>query len=400
MSHALDDHLIALKATRLRRGMYVAALDRLWLHTPFPPGGFLVRDQKQIERIGRYCTYVYIDPHKSDEPLDMVLPFELLPPTLLAPQAERLSIDEELPWARQALNALRDSVQRMVREVRSGKLPSIEALNVGLVPMVESVKRNQDAMLWLLRTEEQDGYLYRRAMGTAVIATAYGNQLGLEHSALLELALGGLLMDIGKIEVPVTILAKTEALSEAEHKLVRKHVSHAVELVRIMENVPVSVITMVSNHHERHDGSGYPNKRSGSEIPLFARIAGIVDTFDAITQDRRYATAISAHTALRYLNGQRRIKFDGALLQEFIRAMGVYPTGTWVELLDGSIGVVCEQDPHWALTPRVAIVSKSNGMPMTAHTVHTTRLNPIIRARHKPGPGLSAPDLEVIMERG
>lgn len=397
MSQALDDHLIALKADRLRPGMYIAALDRLWLHTPFPPGGFFVRDQKQIERIGRYCTYVYIDPHKSDEPLDLVLPFEPLPPTLMAPQAERLSIDEELPWARQALEALRDSVQRMVRDVRNGRLPSVEALHIGLVPMVESVKRCQDAMLWLLRTDTSDGYLHRRAMGTAVIATAYGNQLGLERPALLELALGGLLLDIGKIEVPVPILAKADALSPAEHQLVRKHVNHAIELIRIMENVPTTVIGMVSNHHERYDGSGYPNQRRGSEIPLFARIAGIVDTFDAITQDRRYAPAISAHTALRYLNGQRRIKFDGALLQEFIRALGVYPTGTWVELLDGSIGVVCEQDPHWALAPKVAVVSKSNGMPMTAHTVNASRLNPIIRARHRPGPGLAAPDLEVIM---
>jgi len=110
MGNALDDHLVALKAERLRAGMFVASLDRLWLHTPFPPGGFYVRDQEQIERIGRYCTYVYVDPRKSDEPLNAVIPFEPLPPTLLAPNAESLSIDEELPWARQALEALRGSV--------------------------------------------------------------------------------------------------------------------------------------------------------------------------------------------------------------------------------------------------------------------------------------------------
>ena len=203
-------------------------------------------------------------------------------------------------------------------------------------------------------------------------------------------------MDIGKIEIPVPILAKSDNLSPEETGLVRKHVGHAVELIRIMDNVPDRVISMVSNHHERFDGSGYPNNRRGTDIPLFARIAGIVDTFDAITQDRRYAPAISAHTALRYLNGQRRTKFDDALLQEFIRAMGVYPTGTWVELLDGSIGVVCAQDNHWPLAPRIAIVSKSNGMPMEAHTVHATRLNPIVRARHRANPGFSAPNLETI----
>ena len=396
MSNTLDDHLVALKADRLRPGMYVASLDRLWLHTPFPPGGFFVRDAEQIERIGRYCTYVYVDPHKSDEPLDAVIPFEPLPATLLAPRVGSLTIEEELPWARQALLAFSTSIKTMIRDVRNGRLPELVNLNANLVPIVESVKRCPDALLWLLRTEKSDGYLYRRSIGTAIVATIYGNKLGFDRNALAELALGALLMDIGKIEVPVPILAKADNLSPEETGLVRKHVSHAVELVRIMDNVPDRVISMVSNHHERFDGSGYPHNRRGTEIPLFARIAGIVDTFDAITQDRRYAPAISAHTALRYLNGQRRTKFDDALLQEFIHAMGVYPTGTWVEMLDGSIGVVCAQDSHWALAPRIAIVSKANGMPMEPHTVHATRLNPIIRARHRANPGTVAPNLEQI----
>ncbi len=376
--------------------MFVASLDRLWLHTPFPPGGFYVRDQQQIERLGRYCTFVYIDPQKSEETLDFALPFEPLPATLMAPTAERLDIEEELPWARQAMTALRDAVREMVREVRRGRLPDLARLNAGLIPAVESAKRCPDALLWLLRTETSDGYIYRRSMGTAIISTIYGDKLGFDRAALGELALGGLLMDIGKIEVPVPILAKSDNLSPEETGLVRKHVCHAVELVRIMDNVPDRVISMVSNHHERFDGSGYPNNRRGTEIPLFARIAGIVDTFDAITQDRRYAPAISAHTALRYLNGQRRTKFDDALLQEFIHAMGIYPTGTWVELLDGSIGVVCAQNPHWPLAPRIAIVSKANGMPMAAHTVHASRINPIIRARHRANPGIGTPDIEAL----
>ncbi len=394
MGNALDDHLVALKAARLRPGMYVASLDRLWLHTPFPPGGFYVRDQQQIDRIGRYCTYVYVDPHKSKESLNSVIPFEPLPPTLLAPQADHLDIEEELPWARQALDALRDTVRKMVRDARNGRLPDIAALNAGLVPMVESVKRCPDAMLWLLRTDYNDGYLYRRAIGTAAICTAFGDKLGMDRAALLELALGGLLLDIGKIEIPIALLAKSDTLSDEETGLVRKHVQHAIELMRIMDGIPERVVGMVANHHERFDGSGYPNGRRGTEIPLFARIAGIVDTFDAITLDRRYAPAISAHTALRYLNGQRHSKFDDALLQEFIRAMGVYPTGTWVELLDGSIGMVCEQDPRWPLAPRVAITGRTNGLPMAPHTVNATRLNPIIRARHKANPAVDAPDLE------
>jgi HD-GYP domain-containing protein (c-di-GMP phosphodiesterase class II) len=398
MSKPLEDHLIALKANRLRPGMYVAALDRMWLHTPFPPGGFYLRDTQQIERIGRYCTYVYIDPANTmtsaKDSVDM--PFTMLPAAAMAPRVNQHDVGEELPWARQALGALQVSVRTMVHDVRQGRLPDTTALNTGLGPIVDSIQRCPDALLWLLHAESPKGYIYRRAIGTAVTATAFGRQLGFDRKALMELALGGLLMDIGKIEVPLQLLAKPEMLTPVEHGLVRRHVYHALEMVRVMDNVPDRVVDMVSSHHERFDGSGYPLQQRGTEIPLFARIAGIVDTFDAITLDRRYAPAISGHTALRYLNGQRRSKFDGALMQEFIHAMGIYPTGTWVELLDGSIGVVCSQDARWPLTPRVAVIKDSAGEKIAPHVLSTTRLNPVISARHVGETDLLAPDLEAI----
>jgi HD-GYP domain-containing protein (c-di-GMP phosphodiesterase class II) len=396
MSKTLENHLIALKTDRLRPGMFVAALDRLWLHTPFPPDGFYIRDQKQITKICRFCTYVYIDPNKSQEPANVLVPFEPIPPMSLAPLISEHSVGDEIPWARQALGALTEVVQLMVREARNGRLPNINDLNIGLYPIVDSIQRCPDALLWLARTEPTNGYLYKRSIGTAITCAVYGYRLGFDREALQELALGGILMDIGKIDVPITLLAKSGDLSPTEYNLVRKHVSHALEIVRCIDDIPERVVEMIGNHHERFDGSGYPNQKIGAEIPLFARIAGIVDTYDAITQERRYAPAISAHTALRYLNGQRNTKFDDALLQEFIHAMGVYPTGTWVELLDGSIGVVCAQDPCWALTPRIAITTDRNGRPREPHTITADRRNPIVSARHSSQSGLITPDLEAI----
>jgi len=396
MSKTLADHLIALKADRLRPGMFVAALDRLWLHTPFPPDGFYIRDKHQIAKIGRFCTYVYIDPLRSEEPTNVIVPFEQVPATALAPHATAHSVGEEMPWARLALDGLTAAVRHMIRETRTSHLPDLAALNAGLTPIVDSVQRCPDALLWLIRTDKPGGYIYRRSIGTAITAVAFGQRLGFDRDTLLELALGGILLDIGKIDVPVTILAKADNLSAVEYGLVQKHVCHALDMVRAMDNVPERVIDMVSSHHERFDGSGYPQQQKGTEIPLFARIAGIVDTYDAITQDRRYAPAISGHTALRYLSGQRSCKFDDALLQEFIHAMGTYPTGTWVELLDGSVGVVCAQDSQWPLTPRVAVTINRNGEPLIPYTVLANRLNPIVSTRHAGQAGLEVPDLEAI----
>ena len=396
MSKDLADHLIALKAERLRTGMYVAALDRLWLNTPFPPGGFYIRDQKQVERIRRFCSYVYIDPLKSEEPDDVVIPFEPIHPSALAPRINQHEVGEELPWARQALSALHETVRRMIADIHHGSLPDTATLNTSLLPVVDSVQRCPDALLWLLHTESLPGYVYRRAIGTAVTATVFGYRLGFDQEALLELALGGILMDVGKIDVPVAILAKPDALSPIEQSIVRKHVPHALGMVRVMDDMPIRVIEMVGSHHERFDGSGYPKQQRGTEIPLFGRIAGIADTFDALTQDRRYAGPMSAHTALRYLNGQRKSKFDGALMQEFIQAMGIYPTGTWVELLDGSIGVVCAQDERWPLAPRVALASDAHGCSIDPKVVVASRMNPIIKARHTRDADILVPDLEAI----
>ncbi len=128
MSKTLADHLIALKADRLRPGMFVAALDRLWLHTPFPPDGFYIRDKQQIATIGRFCTYVYIDPLKSEEPKNVVVPFEQLPATSLAPRTTTHSVGEEIPWARLALEGLTVAVRHMVHETRNSHLPDQAAL--------------------------------------------------------------------------------------------------------------------------------------------------------------------------------------------------------------------------------------------------------------------------------
>ena len=170
----------------------------------------------------------------------------------------------------------------------------------------------------------------------------------------------------------------------------------SIEIVSDMHAVPKRVMEMVSSHHERFDGTGYPYRQRGTEIPLFARIAGIVDTFDAITLERHYAPAISAHNALRYLNGQRRAKYDGALMQEFIHAMGIYPTGTWVEMLDGTIGVVCAQDNKGPLAPRVAVVTDANGQALAPRIVLASRANPIINARHTTLSDQHPPNLEAI----
>lgn len=333
--------------------MYVAELDRSWLHTPFPGPGMLVTATEQIDALARCCHYVYVDPQRSS------------PETLPALHGTTTSVpalaNDSFTAAR---NTLAEVVQRLAAAVQDARhygridLPPLQRAAASLV---NEVLIHQDACLWLIRLNGARGLLYRRSLGTAIHAVVFGRQLGLDQAELGHLALGGLLLDIGKITVPVPILAKPSELNPAERWFIHRHVQKGFSMVRLSDTVDMRVTEMVLGHHERIDGSGYPRRISGTEIPLFARVAGIVDTFDAITLNRRYATAMSAHDALRYLNHERGHHFDAALVDEFVHALGVYPTGTRVQLVDGSTGIVCAQNPEWPLRPTVLLTHDVEG---------------------------------------
>ena len=255
------------------------------------------------------------------------------------------------------------TVFRMAR--RMGRL-NLSSLNHCARTLVGSMLDHPNALMWTLRTKRSSGHVYRRSVGCAVYSIALGQKLRYEKDMLAELALGGLLLDIGKIAVPVPILAKPGALSATERMMAQRHVDRGFELMQSNGVASEGVSEMVLGHHERLDGSGYPQRMCGTEIPIFARIAAIVDTFDALTVDRPYAMSLSPHAGLRRLDADRGFKFDGALVDQFLGALGAYPTGTWVKLADGSVGIVCVQSPDDPLRPRIAIFLDPDDQPLSS----------------------------------
>jgi len=332
--------------------MYVAELDRSWLHTPFLGPGLMLTGDDQIEALRRNCRYVYVDPDRSE-------------PGLLSPGPATAT--ETADGFAEARAALDHSVRRLAEVVYDARHDA----RIAIAPLIhcagqlaETALHYPDACLWLVRMDSGHGLLYRRAIGTAICGVIFGRQLGLDRDELRQLALGGLLLDIGKTAVPVPILAKPQRLNAIERAFAHRHVQQGFALLRLDESVPGRVVEMVLGHHERIAGHGYPRRQKGTDIPLFARIAAIVDTFDALSNDRHYAGAVSGHAALRYLNSQRGVGYDAALVGEFVHAVGVYPTGTRVALTDGRSGVVCGQNPEWPLRPRVLVTESQLGQPL------------------------------------
>jgi HD-GYP domain-containing protein (c-di-GMP phosphodiesterase class II) len=137
---------------------------------------------------------------------------------------------------------------------------------------------------------------------------------------------------------------------------VYSHVSYGLEILQESGTLNQDVIDMVAHHHERYDGSGYPDGLTQDDIPSFARIAAIVDTYDAITSNRSYAAAISPSEAIRLLYQGRDAEFQAELVEAFIQAVGIYPAGTLVELSSGEVGVVVAEYRSRRLRPRVMVL--------------------------------------------
>jgi HD-GYP domain-containing protein (c-di-GMP phosphodiesterase class II) len=144
---------------------------------------------------------------------------------------------------------------------------------------------------------------------------------------------------------------------------VQKHVDYSVEIVSSIEGINDDVIEMVATHHERHNGSGYPKGLSGDKIPLFGKMAGIIDCYDAMISDRVYMSAISPHDAVRKLYDWSNIDFQLELVEQFIQVVGIYPVGTIIELSDGRIGVIVAHHRVWRLRPKIMLILDSDKNP-------------------------------------
>ncbi len=358
MATLLPAHLISVNCDQLQFGMYVAELDRPWLQTSFHSHGFMLTRDEQIEELRRICEYVYVDPVLSEHDDTEMFCTGLTGRVAVLTPAGQLT-----PLARQRmeLRVLAHAFAESVRGVRKSEALALTPLRQALTPVVTSLLADADTIPWLLATELKVGFLYRRALGSAVLMALSGKQIGFEHSLLDELALAGLLMDIGKLSVPIVILAKCQPLTNHERGFVERHVQRGLYMVRSASTISTALEDAVLGHHERLDGSGYPRGLRRTQLPLAARLAGIVDTYDAMLQDRRYALAMAPHDAMRLLNGMCDRKFDTAIVRSFMRALGLYPTGSWVQIADGRLGIVRQQTDDEPTRPRVALVCDSAG---------------------------------------
>ena len=372
-------------------GMYVAKLDRPWLETPFLFQGFTIKTPAEIAEISRYCKHVYIEKNSPKSP-DAARAGQLNPAkrrrqgafrrllSLLtqSPKAETIereptpgtfyknvvSAKAEMPVAAEVYQHSSGALADMMEQVRSGGKLDVKLLQSAVTPMLESVMRNKDAMTWLSRIKQADDYTYGHSVSCAIYAIAFGRHLGLPKDDLQTLGLGGMLLDVGKTKIPKELLCKTATLSAPEMKMMRDHVHFGEEILRATQGVDERVIAMVRSHHERYDGSGYPDGLKGPDISVFARIGGIVDYYDALITPRVYAPPISAFDAMSELHRGANRLFQSEMVEQFIQTVGVFPNGALVELSTAEVAVVVEQNHVRRLRPKLVLILDAERKPL------------------------------------
>jgi HD-GYP domain-containing protein (c-di-GMP phosphodiesterase class II) len=165
-------------------------------------------------------------------------------------------------------------------------------------------------------------------------------------------------------KVPMDMLSRQGKLEESEADLVRRHVAHGLDILQGTEGISEKIVEIVATHHERHDGSGYPKGLKGEMIPIYGRIMGLVDSYNAMTCARPHAQSRSPHNAVAELYKLRDTLFQAELVEQFIQTCGIYPTGTLVELSTGEVGVVVGVHSLKRLRPNVMLLLDREKAPL------------------------------------
>jgi len=359
-----------IPVVELRLGMYVAELDRPWLGTPFPFQGFPVTSADQIAALKQHCKTVVIDLERdtSDGPHDRR---GLTETSLLGSvvYTEAASIEKELPVARAIYSDFEETIRTTFDKLRAAEELDLESLKGPVRSMSRSIERNPDAMMLLSRIRQKGSDEFSRAVDTLIHMIAFGRFLQFPGERLLHLGLAGLLLNVGKVRLPDTILQKKGALIAEEIALAKTHVAHSVDLIRAAPGLSKDLEDIVIQHHERLDGSGYPQGLRGKQITIDGAIAGLVDTYSAFTSTRPYAEQMPPSAALNTLHKLRGTLFDEMLVEKFIECIGIYPVGSAVELNTGEVGIVIAQNLARRLKPRVMVILDARLKPIRPQVI-------------------------------
>ena len=366
-----------IAVSQLRVHMYIQELCGPWMDSPFWQKSFMLEDRATLAKIcASSIDEAWIDIARGLDVAADEVAADLPPlqgqdaqqeaaPEILA--MVPVSMGEEVGRAARIVDKSRQAVVLMFHEARMGKAVDARKAQALVEEIAASVMRNPGALISLARLKTADDYTYMHSVAVCALMIALAGQLGLDDASTREAGMAGLLHDLGKVAIAPGILNKPGKLTDAEFVSVREHPAAGYEILLSATGVGPIALDVCRHHHEKMDGSGYPDRLSGDQISLYARMCAVCDVYDAITSNRPYKKGWCPAESLRKMAGWSKGHFDPVVFQAFVKSIGIYPVGTLVRLESGRLGVVLEQQVGKSLLmPKVRVFFSSKSMAYIA----------------------------------
>lgn len=352
---------------RLQPGIYISLDGIGWMEHPFLLNHFRITTQQQIGALRRMgLTEVQWDPARSTvQPLpEAAVPAEAEPDfgagaldALLSGKRDRVervrAQRETLARCARLYDQETKSIRQILGSVAARPNDAHSSAKTLTGRLVDGLVNAKNVAVHLVNLKSSDTGLPGHSMNVMVISLLIGKAVGLSADELKELGLGAMLHDIGKEDVPARVLRNPNR-TPAEEQFYRGHTGFGIKSVAGIRDLATSVRNIIACHHERWDGKGFPNGLAEAKIPRLARIVAIANRYDNLCNpvDPKLARTPAQAVAALFKDAG---SFDGELLQAFVKALGIYPPGTFVTLDDGSIGLVMETNDRDLLRPLLMI---------------------------------------------
>ncbi|MFK7858664.1 MAG: HD-GYP domain-containing protein [Granulosicoccus sp.] len=360
----------------LRVGMFVVALDIPWEESSFMFQGLEIQSPSDVLAVQNECSTVWVDYdeftlQKNDESQTLGLPASN---GVGFSQDSGVLVEDEIDAATEVHNLASQTISNLFEEIRLGAEIDGGKVKQAVNGCVDSILRNPDASVWLTRIQAKHQATAQHSLNVAALSIVLAKSLGMSNRELEDIGVCGMLHDVGKTSLPSELLEKAGPLTPEERAEMQRHARYGRDILLSTKSVMSGAADVAHSHHERPDGLGYPRKLTDDSIPLFAKIVSIAEAYDTMTVRQPYRIAFSPSDALQELYSQRGKQFDEDLVVRFIDAIGIFPPGSIVEMLNGEVGIVLSNTKD-KLRPRVIIILDAIGEPTAQRVVDLSQMD-------------------------